>query len=346
MIPASGWVGSSGSVTIGQSSCGQRRGRLGDDDRLEPGGARRGERIGDQRAPGELDDRLRHRPSAELLPPARIAACRAFTRPSLAAIGDDPEAEVEAKPLIEIDAARELVLARCPALGAEAGPAAAAEGRVLAETGGLPGRRPGLRQLGHGRVRASRRGHRRRRARRARSSLRVVDESRAGHPAASSARRRRGRSRSRPARWFPAAPTPWSGSRTPSATATRADPGGRRAGHEHQASGRGRRRRLGARRGRDAPLGAAELGALAAGGDRRARAAAAARASRSCSPATSSSSPTGSCCPARSTIPTPTPCRHSPTGCGAQVDLIEVIGDDRGSTGRGDRAGARAATWS
>ena len=92
---------------------------------------------------------------------------------------------MEAKPLIEIEAARELVLARCSALGHEAVPLRSAEGRVLAETAvsrvDVPGfdnsamdgyalRAADTAGAGPGRE----------------SSLKVVDESRAGHPASSS----------------------------------------------------------------------------------------------------------------------------------------------------------------
>ena len=119
-------------------------------------------------------------PIRVLFPPARIAACRAFTRPSLAAIGDDPA--VKAKELIEIEAARELVLARCPALGTEAVPLRSAEGRVLAERAAsrvdVPGfdnsAMDGFALRATDSSGAGPNGG---------VSLRIVGESRAGHPA-------------------------------------------------------------------------------------------------------------------------------------------------------------------
>ena len=210
---------------------------------------------------------------------------------SLAAIGDDPDdADGAGRPLIAIEAARERVLERRARSGSERLALRSARGRILAEPAALPGRRPGLRQLGDGRVRDPLGRQRRREP---------------GGPALAADRRRiegrppgrlepcrrARRSRSRPGRWSPAGADaviriedtePDDGR-----VSIRAEvpPGNsiRRSGEDLGGRGRGRRggdanrrcraRRAGGRRGRRAGLraAAAGLGAADRGRARRAR---------------------------------------------------------------------------
>jgi len=234
----------------------------------------------------------------------------------------------EAKPLLEIDAARELVLARCPRMDAEAVPLRAAEGRVLAETATSRVDVPGFDNSamdGYALRAADTAG-----AAAAEVTLRIVDESRAGHPAAASVA---------------------AGEAVAISTGAMV-PGGADAVIRVEDTDReGDRVRIRAavepgtsirRSGEDVTagsvlveggtlLGAAELGALAAGGvseplcSRRPRVSVLLTGDELVEPD-------------RELLPGQIHDSNAyavpplATGCGAQVDLIEVIGDDRGST--------------
>jgi molybdopterin molybdotransferase len=243
---------------------------------------------------------------------------------------------VEARPLIEIDAARELVLARCPAPGREAVPLRSAEGRILAEAAVSVVDVPGFDN-------SAMDGY----ALRAADSsgagpdgevrLKVVDESRAGHPAASSLAAGEAIAISTGAMVPGGADavirvedTDREGDTVLIRTAVEPGASIRRSGEDVAAGSvlveAGTR------------LGAAELGALAAGGaaepvcSRRPRVAVLLTGDELVEPD-------------RELLPGQIHDSNAyavpplATGCGAQVDLIEVIGDDRGSTGEAiDRA--------
>ena len=253
------------STTTSQSSGGSSRAGLGDDDRLEPGGARGGDRIGDQRPAGQLDGRLRAaHPPARARPPGSPLA-RALIAASLAAIGDDPGGAADRH-------------RRRPLAGPRPGRPDRRRGRAAARgRGPAPGR---------GRVRSrvdvpgfdnsAMDGYAVRAptpsapAGDARASSPLVGESRAGHPAGRRARRRRGDrdlDRGDAAR---RAPTRSSGSRTPSG----ADGRGRRSGPPSDAGTNVRRA------GEDIDAGDEMLAAGTLIGARRARRARRRRASR------------------------------------------------------------------